>query len=293
MNTFYPIPYGFINIVGLSMFAYTMYRTFTEQLWARWVFNLLVGFFGAIGLTAGGHRLWSHRSYSAKLPLRIFLMLAHTCGVQGPIYGWSVGHRLHHKYSETDADPNNPYRGLFYAHIGWILKKEHPNVSVKEKKYNNTDLLNDPVVMFQKKYYWSLVAIFFFILPIAFQIWCLGDDLFYAFAFASFRQFVIHHITALINSWAHLYGDRPYDADISPVDNFWVHIATMGEGNHNFHHAFPYDYRSGNGSDFSATSLFIKLMFKLGFAHDLKVASDELIKATKLKTLTLNNNHLT
>lgn len=30
---------------------------------------------GGLSITAGAHRLWSHRSYKAKLPLRIMLML--------------------------------------------------------------------------------------------------------------------------------------------------------------------------------------------------------------------------
>ena len=29
----------------------------------------------ALGITAGVHRLWSHKSYKAKLPLRILLAL--------------------------------------------------------------------------------------------------------------------------------------------------------------------------------------------------------------------------
>jgi len=31
------------------------------------------GAFGAIGMTAGGHRLWSHRSFKAKWQLRLIL----------------------------------------------------------------------------------------------------------------------------------------------------------------------------------------------------------------------------
>ena len=35
------------------------------------------------GITAGVHRLWSHRSYDAKLPLRIVLMLFNSIANQG------------------------------------------------------------------------------------------------------------------------------------------------------------------------------------------------------------------
>lgn len=36
----------------------------------------------ALGVTAGAHRLWSHRSYKAKLPLRIFLAVANSMAFQ-------------------------------------------------------------------------------------------------------------------------------------------------------------------------------------------------------------------
>jgi hypothetical protein len=35
-----------------------------------------------LGITAGTHRLWAHRSYKAKWPLRAFLMLMHTLAFQ-------------------------------------------------------------------------------------------------------------------------------------------------------------------------------------------------------------------
>lgn len=36
----------------------------------------------AFGITAGAHRLWAHRSYKAKLPLRIFLALCQSAAAQ-------------------------------------------------------------------------------------------------------------------------------------------------------------------------------------------------------------------
>jgi hypothetical protein len=37
---------------------------------------------GILGITAGAHRLWSHRAYKAKWPLRLILMLFHTLAFQ-------------------------------------------------------------------------------------------------------------------------------------------------------------------------------------------------------------------
>ena len=31
--------------------------------------------------------------------------------------------RLHHKASETQADPHNSKRGFFFSHMGWLCVK--------------------------------------------------------------------------------------------------------------------------------------------------------------------------
>lgn len=70
---------------------------------------------------------------------------------QNDIYEWARDHRVHHKYSETDADPHNAVRGFFFAHIGWLMVRKHPDVIEKGKKLELNDLTSDKVVMFQRK----------------------------------------------------------------------------------------------------------------------------------------------
>lgn len=36
----------------------------------------------SIGITAGAHRLWSHRAYKAKWPLRVILIIFNTIAFQ-------------------------------------------------------------------------------------------------------------------------------------------------------------------------------------------------------------------
>jgi len=60
---------------------------------------------------------------------------------------------------------------------------------------------------------------------------------------------------------------------------------TLGEGYHNFHHVFPWDYRSsekGNNT-FNYTTFFIDICAKLGLAYNLKYPSVDLIKKIILK----------
>lgn len=105
----------------------------------------------AFGITAGAHRLWSHKAYKARLPLRIFLMILQTIAFQNCIYEWARDHRVHHKFTDTDADPHNASRGFFFSHMGWLLIRKHPEVKEKGKLIDMSDLEQDPVVMFQKK----------------------------------------------------------------------------------------------------------------------------------------------
>lgn len=69
-----------------------------------------------------------------------------------PIYSWVRDHRIHHKFTETDADPHNAKRGFFFAHIGWLLCKKTDAVIEAGNKIDMSDVENDPVVKFQKKF---------------------------------------------------------------------------------------------------------------------------------------------
>lgn len=96
--------------------AYALWNLITRpELQSIWISCYVVGLFGGLGVTAGAHRLWSHKTYNASLAVRIFLMICFTSAGENDIFTWSRDHRLHHKYSETDADPHNSRRGGFFA----------------------------------------------------------------------------------------------------------------------------------------------------------------------------------
>lgn len=58
-----------------------------------------------LGITAGYHRLWAHTSYSASVPLRIWLAAVGGGAVEGSVRWWARDHRAHHRYTDTDKDP--------------------------------------------------------------------------------------------------------------------------------------------------------------------------------------------
>lgn len=71
---------------------------------------------------------------------------------QYPLYHWVRDHRLHHKHSETDADPHNAKRGFFFSHVGWLMMKRSPEVLRRGREIDMTDVMADPVVQFHQKY---------------------------------------------------------------------------------------------------------------------------------------------
>ncbi|XP_072280960.1 stearoyl-CoA desaturase [Pyxicephalus adspersus] len=240
----------------------------------------------ALGVTAGAHRLWSHRSYKAKVPLRIFLAVANTMAFQNDIYEWARDHRAHHKYSETDADPHNAMRGFFFAHIGWLLMRKHPDVIEKGKKLDLSDLHADKVVMFQRRHYKKLILCMCFIVPTVIPWYFWGESLYIAiYVPCLLRYALVLNATWLVNSAAHMFGNRPYDKNINPRENKFVAIGAIGEGFHNYHHTFPYDYTSSEfGIKYNFTTCFIDLMCYLGLASDCKRVSKDTIKARQLRT---------
>lgn len=85
-----------------------------------------------LGITAGYHRLWAHRSYNASKLLQYALAVLGAGAVEGSIRWWARGHRAHHRYTDTDLDPYNAHKGLLWSHTGWMLLKPRQKPSVAD-----------------------------------------------------------------------------------------------------------------------------------------------------------------
>jgi len=93
--------------------VYGLYLLVFNAKWATVAWTYLLYYLGGTGITAGAHRLWAHKTYKAKWPLRLLLVIMNTIAFQNDVIEWARDHRVHHKYSETDADPHNALRGFF------------------------------------------------------------------------------------------------------------------------------------------------------------------------------------
>ncbi|XP_073993106.1 acyl-CoA Delta-9 desaturase-like isoform X2 [Rhodnius prolixus] len=266
-------------ILHLGM-VYGLYLMFSFQVpLATIIWSAVVLYLGAEGVTIGNHRMWTHRSFKGTPALKTILLIGQTIAGQNCIWIWARDHRLHHKFSDTNADPHNSNRGFFFCHMGWLMMKKHPDVKIKGKTIDMSDLDADPFVMFQKKYYNYLYFVFAFFIPIAVPVFFWGDSWRNGLFLAYFVRYAITlHGTWTVNSIAHLYGTRPYTKDIAPVESSFVAFISSGEGWHNYHHTFPWDYRAGEfGKYFNISVYYIDWFARHGYAYDLRSATPEMV----------------
>jgi stearoyl-CoA desaturase (delta-9 desaturase) len=209
---------------------------------ASWCWFALFLVLSGLSITAGYHRLWAHRAYDAHWTVRLVFMLFGAMAIQNSILVWAAGHRPHHRFvDDEESDPYSARRGLWYSHIGWMLR-QYP-AAVPDFKYVK-DLERDPLVVFQHKHYVPLVLAMNIALP-ALVGWLSGDLWGTVLLAGLLRLVVNHHVTFFINSLAHYWGTRPYTDANTARDNPVLALFTYGEGYHNFHHLFAHDYRNG------------------------------------------------
>ena len=233
-----------------------------------------------LSITAGYHRLWSHRAYEAYWPVRVLFLIFGTMALQNSVFAWCSGHRRHHLHvDDVDRDPYSAKRGLWFSHIGWMLRR-YPS---GETNFNNIpDLVKDPLLKFQHTYYLPLVLVLNIGLP--FLIGVLTGDVWGVVLLAGLLRLVLsHHLTFFINSLAHKWGSRPYTEANTARDNPVLAVLTFGEGYHNFHHLFAHDYRNGvRWWQWDPTKWLIRSLAFLGLAHKLKRTPDFQIQKAAL-----------
>ena len=243
------------------------------QVWAIFAFFMA---WNGLSITVGYHRLWSHRTYQAHPIVKWFFLIGGTLAVQGSVFDWCAGHRLHHRHvDDIYQDPYSAKRGFWFSHIGWMLKN-YPSGHYDYK--NIPDLKADPVLVAQDKYYalWILLANIG--LPALFG-WMVGDVAGTLVLAGLLRLVLSHHFTFFINSLCHMFGTRPYTDTNTARDNPILAIFTWGEGYHNYHHFFQYDYRNGvKWWQYDPSKWIIYGLSKIGLTWDLKRVPDVTIQ---------------
>jgi stearoyl-CoA desaturase (delta-9 desaturase) len=231
------------------------------------------------GVTVGFHRLFTHRSFKTTPSLRVLFAILGSMAVEGPVIEWVAYHRRHHTFSDQEGDPHSPHaghesgvkgalRGLFHAHVGWVVFSDEP---AEEERYA-PDLLKDRAIKFVDSTFilWVVVGLALsFGLGLALTGTVVGGLTGLLWG-GAVRIFVVHHITFSINSLCHFFGERAYDTQDESRNLRWLVPFSFGEAWHNNHHAFPTSAAHGlTRWQFDPSKLVIYGMEKVGLAWDV------------------------
>ena len=201
--------------------------------WLNFLITILFYFlFTAIGSDATFHRLLAHKSFKAP---RWFFLLGNVLGTLGGVgssIAWVANHRAHHRFVDTAQDPHSPH------HKGFLRVQFFSMFETVNIKYA-IRLLKDDTLVFFHKYYWAIHLTYFLAL-LAFY----PDGIVTMYLAPAALNWTM---SAFINNICHLFGYRVQETQDKSTNNFIIGILSFGEGWHNYHHAFPNDYRCGHG----------------------------------------------
>ena len=286
------IPFSKVNWTTSSFLIGTLLLCLTAVPWyiitqgLDWFLATLFLFFAistGLSITLGYHRLFSHISFRAKWPVRLFTLVFGAASFENSALDWASDHRRHHKHCDHDDDPYDVSKGFMWAHVGWLMFKLRP----EPPRDNVKDLEKDPLVCWQDRHVQLIAVLVGILLPAAlayawYGTWmgALGGLL----IGGVLRIVCVQHATFFINSLCHTIGDQPYDARCSARDSWIMALFTFGEGYHNYHHSFQHDFRNGvKPWQWDPTKWTIRLLEMFGLVSDLRRVPEEKILLAQMR----------
>ena len=220
--------------------------------WLNAGMTLVLYLVSGFGISIGFHRYFTHGAFKTGRAVRIALMVMGILALEGPPTQWVAHHRRHHIFADREGDPHSPWRfgygplaiakGLLFAHLGWMFKRELSNPERFAR-----DMVADPDVRRIERLAIP-IGLSSLLVPAAVGGLVTGT---WAGAASGFlwaglwRMAALHHVTWSVNSICHVIGERPF-ATRDRATNFWpLAIVSFGESWHNSHHADPAAARHG------------------------------------------------
>ena len=205
--------------------------------WCEALVFLAMTFAIGTAISGGYHRLFSHRAYQATWPVQFLFRCLGAAAFENSALKWASDHRMHHRHVDTEQDPYSIGRGFWFAHWTWMMEaKSLPIAGV-------ADLEKDPLMRWQHRNHFLIGAV---VSTLPLWVGLATGNLLGHLVFGVLLRIVMtHHTTFFINSAAHWFGSRPYTDANTARDNWLLAPITYGEGYHNFHHQWQWDYRNG------------------------------------------------
>jgi stearoyl-CoA desaturase (Delta-9 desaturase) len=252
----YPSALPFL-LVHLGCFA----AIWTGVTWPAIALCVTLYWLRMFAVTGGYHRYFSHRAYATGRLFQFVLALLAQSTAQKSVLWWAAKHRHHHLYSDTEDDVHSPrHTGFLYSHFGWIFARRHDVADLSKVP----DLARYPELRWLHRFETAPA----FLLAIACFLIAGWPGVVVGFLWSTV---LVYHATFCINSLAHVRGSKRYVTGDDSRNNLLLAIATMGEGWHNNHHAYPSSVRQGfRWWEVDATWYVLKLLAWLGIVRDLK-----------------------
>ena len=200
--------------------------------------GVVLYFLRIFGITAGYHRLYSHRSYHIpSKALRCVMWYLATSSAQRNVHWWASHHRHHHRKSDQEGDLHSPLQtNLLWSHVGWQYHKgaaAHDEQIVRDLNRTFPEL--------------ATIDRFAWVSPLSLIALCSALWGWQGFVIAFCWSTVIcWHVTFTINSLCHVWGTRPFETTDTSRNNMFLALLCLGEGWHNNHHAFQSSCRQGH-----------------------------------------------
>ena len=226
-----------LTFVGVPLFAY-----FYDYTLLDWVLLAVLYIVTGMGITVGYHRMITHRSCESYPWVKACLLVMGGWAVQNSALMWCADHIRHHAHTDEEADPYNASKGFWHSHVGWLFF----DTPYREDRFA-AKLRTDPMIMWQHRYYWVIVASGF-LLPFALGYLNGGftSGLGCFLLAGVLRTVLVLNSTFTINSLCHMVGTQPHGTQDSSRDSWLISFVSFGEGYHNYHHTYSHDYRNGS-----------------------------------------------
>lgn len=248
------VPFFLLHLAALGVLLVPFHWQYLVLMAATYLVRML-------GVTAGYHRYFSHRSYKLNRFFQFLLAFLAQTSAQKSVLWWAAHHRTHHQHSDKEPDIHSPgLRGFWWAHAGWVISNEYDDYDRRLIQ----DFSKFPELRFLDRYHWLPTAL-------------MGAGLYLAGGMGVFlwayvvSTVVLYHATFCINSMAHLWGTRRFATTDDSRNNFILALVTLGEGWHNNHHRFMYACRQGIlWWEVDFTYYVLRILSWLGIVRDLR-----------------------
>jgi fatty-acid desaturase len=270
-----------VNLIGLSVVhlgALCAFIPGTFHWSALIVLAVLYYSTGAWGVCLGYHRVLTHRSLKLWKPLEYLTAILGVLAMQGGPIDWIATHRAHHAHTDKEGDPHDIHKGVLWAHMEWLYKRNESMLSVAEQHRLAPDLANDKFYRFlEATSIWWTIGLGIALFAIGGWSWLIWG--------VFVRVVITYHITWLVNSAAHYSGYQSFRTGDKSTNNWWVALLAWGEGWHNNHHAFPFSARHGlRWFEVDATWWTIKVLAWLKLARDIKLPTPQMVQRLSVRT---------